>query len=308
MHTDPHDPDNAIFDGGDLTEEEARLVAEGVEEKEPGTDAPAGEGGEAAINPAEGDGEAARAQAAAEDAAAVPGAIDAAAAVQDAPAPAPIPDVPARPEAPKDFDAAFNALSEQYNDGELDIVDYNKQVRDLTLEQSRYERQIEDWERAQQYAQQAAERAAQDDWNAAALAFERANQEFLANPLRHKVMQDAINTVIQGGEQLSNQQLLDKALAIAVDYTGWKAPEQKTPQDQRAALGDALKNRKPGAAPQTLGDAPQAANEIISGNETFDTLDRLPIGDLEAAFAQMTPAQQEKYLAEAPGANANGRD
>lgn len=307
---DPNDNETATINGGDLEAEEARLFAEGVDEKPEGDDGDdkgegGGEGGDAAAG-GEGSGAgevdetAAAAAAAAAEAAAA-----AAAAAATPPAAAQLPE---KPQPPKDFDAEIAAAEEAYNNGDLDAVGLNKAMRELTLEQSRYERQVENWEQQTQAIEASNKAAAENDWNATTIAFEATNKEFLSNPLRHKVMQDAINSVIATGEQLSNQQILDKALAIAVDYTGWKAPAAAPSKDEKDKVAAALKDRKPPGAPATLGDVPQAAGETFKGTAGFESLDALPTPELEVAFANMSPSEQERYLRDAPGATATGRD
>ena len=302
---DPNDNETATINGGDLEAEEARLFAEGVDEKPEGDDGEdKGEGGGDAAAGGEGGGAGEVDEAAAAAAAAEPAAAAAAAA---APPPAAA-QLPEKPQPPKDFDAEIAAAEQAYNDGDLDAVGLNKRMRDLTLEQSRYERQVENWEQQTQAIEASNKAAAENDWNATTIAFEAANKDFLSNPLRHKVMQDAINSVIATGEQLSNHQILDKALAIAVDYTGWKAPAAVPSKDEKDKVAAALKDRKPPGAPATLGDVPQAAGETFKGTEGFASLDALPTPDLEVAFANMSPSEQERYLRDAPGATATGRD
>lgn len=285
MKNESQDPNEAVMDGGAPTEEEARLAAE--------LDAEGADG-------AQDDDD---------------GADDTAAAEATAPAEAPAPAAQvehaqpaeaARPEPPKDFAAELAAAEEAYNDGDIDAVELNRRTRELTLAEADYRTELREWERSQSAVAEASKNAAANEWNTAALAFEAQHADFLGNPLRHKVMQDAIALVQQRNPSIDSATLLQDAYQIAVDYTGYVAPAAAP--GEREAVGKALGDRRPPGATQTLGDAPAARNEQIRGNESFTSLDGLGIQDLETAFANMSPAQQEAYLADAPGATATGRD
>jgi hypothetical protein len=304
MNTDPKDTELAEqFDGGAPTEEEAKLIAQGTDELDPAV----AEAAAAAAATAEAEA-AAHAAAVAETAAA---AAAEAAATTTAVVPAAI-ELPVKPEPPKDFAAEVAKLTESYNDNDIDQAEFQAKMRELTLEESRYERKVERWEDDVLAIQTQQKTAVEDNWNKTALAFETANADFLNNPLRHKVMQDAIALVekqaAESGTVLTNAQVLDKALAVAVDYTGYVKPADTTTADDKTKIGQALADRKVALPAKTLGDAPQAHIETVRGSETFASLDALAIPDLEIAVANMTPTQLEKFLADAPGATANGRD
>lgn len=303
MDTDPNNQnESATVNGGDLTEEEAKLFAAGVDE--PG-DGEAGDDDTAATEAAAtAAAEAATAAATAQAAAEVAAAASTVSTTQAA-----VVQIPDKPEPPKDFNAEIEALEKAYaEDGTIDAVELNRKTRELTLEEADYRASVRDWDRTRDAAEQTARATAENDWNATTVAFEADNKDFLSNPLRHKVMQDAINTVIASGEALDNKGILDKARAIALDYTGYQPPVVAVDETGKQKVGDALKERRPAPAPQTLGDAPTAANETFTGTEGFQALDALPIPDLEIAFANMSPSQQEKYLRESPGATANGHE
>lgn len=224
--------------------------------------------------------------------------------------------IPDAPTPPKDFEAEAERLEKEYDEGNLTILELNKAMRKLTLEEVEFKNQHADWERtkasieAQNTANvQSHEQKVQTSWEQAAVAFEADHKDFLANPLRHKVMQNAISHVeaeiAKTGERLTDAQVLEKAYGIAVDYTGYQAPaEHKLTREQ---VAEAAKDRG-GKTIQTLGDMPAARVESIRGDATFEGLDALPIDELEVAFANMSKAQQEKYLASAPGATATGRE
>lgn len=292
MNTENKEPSQ--FDGGEPTEAEAALIALGTDELDPAAE-------QAALDAAA-EAESVRVAAAALAAETAP--VAAATVVPDAIT------LPEKPAAPKDFAAAVEALTQSYNDSDIDQAEFQKQMRELTLEEGRYERAVERWEENVQTIQAQQTARIEDDWTKTALAFETANKDFLANPIRHARMQEAIGLVekqiADEGKPVTHAAMLDRALKIAVDFCGYTKPAD-TPESKEA-VGKALADRRTEKPAQTLGDAPQAHVETVRGSETFDSLDALPIPDLEVAFANMSPSAQEKYLRDAPGATANGRE
>jgi hypothetical protein len=228
-----------------------------------------------------------------------------------------IADIGPKPEASKDFDAAFKSLEEALDKGDITSEDYNAQYRALSREEGVYTAQITVWEQQeanrQRQVQEAATRAEQD-WNTAAAAWEAepANAEFLANPLRAKMLQESLEVVDrqqrEAGKVLAPTALLNEAMRVTREALG--LPPPATPADatrhQQTAVRDAVGQRQPPAVPATLADAPTAGREAITGAEGYDALDALGIEELEGQVANMSPASVEKYLRAAPGANANG--
>lgn len=219
-----------------------------------------------------------------------------------------------KPVAPMDFDAAFETLAQNLDDGEIEPAEYQKKLRDLNKAEAQYTAQVTLWEGDQQRLQSdaaAAKERADNAWNAAALQWEADNAEFMSNALRAKNMQDAIALVVNGaaakGQVLAPEVILSEAQKIAFDYSGYTRPAPAPEADPKAEIAAALGSRKPAAVPHTLGQAPSAGAEQIRGNEGYAALDALPIGDLEETLARMAPDQLEKYLQDAPGAKANGR-
>lgn len=230
--------------------------------------------------------------------AAVAAAVAAAVPVVETPAPAAaaIPPPVAIPSAPQDFDAAKNALRDKYDDGNLSLDEYLEQRDALTREAATFEQTKAAAEQAN--AAREAAIAANDPHSFQNLAdgWVKRNAEFMANGLRHKAMQEAIDQVGQQNPNLTPAQIIAEAERVAFDAFGWKAPPS-----QAEAAANALKNRQPTAnIPQTLGGAPNAGVEI-TGRSSFSDLDNGSIIDMERAVATMSPAELEKYLAEVDG-------
>ena len=335
MNTDTNnDPvrETAVLDGGDLTEQEKALSAlslEDLDDDGTGTGDDAA-GGAAAAAPAEGEAaaQAAAAQRSADEQAAAAAAqqqreqAEADAARQAAEAKANAEAIARaaaaeKPAPPADFDAQLAELDQQLDDGDIEEAAYAREVRKITLAQADHNTKVTLWEAEQRRLQEdakAAQQRAENAWNLAALQWESDNAEFMADRLCAAAMQDAINRVItlnaQQGVHMAPAQVLDEAARFAFRATGYTPPAPAAPNpaaDPKLQVAAAVAARKPAPAPQTLGDLPNAGAEQIRGNEAFASLDSAPIEDLEAAVQHMTGDQLEKFLRDAPGANANGR-
>lgn len=324
-HTFPSAPtDNSfVADGGDPTPEEARLMQEGLDpatEAEDAEQAAARIAREAAEAKAAADAAdperlaAAAAEAkAAEDAAAARAAEDARAAEAAAAAAASVGTAPTAPAA-VDFNAEREALKEKYNQGDMNALELADARDDITrretahmIEQNNYERELAAYNaRAEQVAA-----ANTNNWQTTAAAWESEHADFLSNPMRHADMQRALALTAQqakeAGETLTHRQLLDRAGATAMQYSGYTAPAAA---NNKQAVKDALDQRRGagGSPDRTLGDVPNAgAQPIDAGKAGFAALDALPIDGLEEAVQNMTPRQLEEYLRDSPGSNSRGR-
>lgn len=299
--TNPSAAPASPVDGGTPTAAEAQLAAELLEL---------------------GDEAAAPATAPADDAAAAPAPAPADDASAAAPVPAPVEPAPAEltpdpaalaaaeasrviasgalPQPPKDFDAAYEALQAKYDAGEIDGLQFQREQRALSREEGAWTARVAIWQEQQQSAVQRAE----TDFNTAALAWEAANKEFMANPLRAQAMQQAIAAVDQQQPGLAPADLLGAAQKIAFEAFGY-APA--APADAAAKLAAATAARAPAKVPQTLASAAAAAPiEAASSNATFATLDGRDISSLEDSLARMSDSQIDAYLRDAPGANTAG--
>jgi hypothetical protein len=312
MSTENIDPTPSIVDGGTPTAQEALLAAQleglGDDPKEEPKAAAAGDAA-AAADPAAASAAAAAAAAGSEGAAAAaPAAADPAAAVVDPPAAAgaaaaPAAIVAAKPEPPKDFDAEYAALQKRYDEGDIDAAAFQADQRALSREEGKFTARLTIWEESQQSA---AQHAAQD-FNQAAVQWEKDNADFMANPIRAQNMQQAIALIdAQTGGALPPAELFARAEKATFEAFGYTKPAVAA-VDPAAAVAAAVAARKPGAVPATLATA-EAAAPIESGrNPTFATLDGLGISELEDAMARMTQQQRDAYLADAPGAKSTLR-
>ncbi|MGO4700282.1 hypothetical protein [Dyella sp. 2RAB6] len=223
-----------------------------------------------------------------------------------APAPAAPPPLPERPVPPKDFDAEFEKLQKQYDDGDIDTAAYNRQFRELTGDEAAFKARvtIHDETVKNQTASAVAE------FNRAASTWEKDNADFLANPLRRDAMQKAIALIDQEtGYTLAPTDLLARAETQAFEAFNYKRPGQGQPKPTaEEAIAAATAARAPAPAPATLASAPAAAPIESNNGSAFAELDSKDISDLEDHLARMSAAQRDAYLRDAPGANSTLRD
>lgn len=289
-------------DGGTPTDQEA-LLASQVDTigdnplEEPVVTPPAGEDDAAAV--------AAAAEAASAAEAAAQAATDAAAVAVAAPAPAPAPvaatPVPA-PTPPMDFKAALAAAQTQYDDGDLDGVQWQDKQREIILAEARYNARLEIWAERQETAADLAASA----FTTVATGWEQTNKEFMGNPLRAQQMQAALAAVEAKTPGLSPSDMFQEAEKIAFEAFNWK-PATTAVVDVDAARAAAIAGRQPAGVPQTLAGSPAAGPiEKAAGNSGYAALDALDISELENATARMTDAQKDAYLRDAPGATSIG--
>lgn len=314
--------ENTVIDGGDMTEAEAKIVSEGLDDPDAKLENVDDDSGEAdriaAETKAAEDAEAKRladeaavnadTQRQAEEQQAQERREAEALAQQNALK------APVKPEPPMDFDDARRKLNERFNTvGDLDSTEYADKRDEITLAQNAYDADLRDYKRDQRDYDarvEAAKVQAQEVWNAAAYQWEHKNKAFCENPLRLEVMARSIQKVATdakaAGEFLTHEQLLEKAGQVAMDYCGYTPPVADA-KDGKQEVHDALRSRVPDKTGKTLGDVPNAGTPLSKGNESFQSLDNLGIVDLEEAVQHMTADQTEKYLRDAPGANSTSR-
>lgn len=292
MQTDPNNTgDDLIVDGGTPTDEEARLGAQ----IDSIGDNPQAEPTEAAPTQTDNSGD-------------PPPPPDDQPATPPQPQPRAQPVQAEAPQPPRDFEAAFKDAHDKFESGEWDAEKYQTELRSITREEAAFAARLEIYNERQQTAAQQAE----SDFAIAALQWEQANADFMANPLRAKAMQDAILEVDKLTPGLAPTELLAEAQKVAFEAYGYTPPTDTTAADEAkrkaAAIAAAKRERQPAKVPTNLGSAPTAAQVDTPTNSAFGNLDVMSINDLENQIARMTPAQREEYLRDAPGAKATGHE
>jgi hypothetical protein len=308
-----NDPNNAVVNAGDATTEEAALIAAGTEVGADGApiDAQAAQAAADAAAAAEAQAKADADAAAASARAADEAARAAAAPAATAAAPAALV-LPPKPEAPKDFTAERSSLKDLYEKGDLDQDEYLEKREALTIEEAAYTGRLAAWETTAAAAKTTAAANAEAEFNTVALDWEKRNADFIANPIRAEAMQKLVDQIDKENNfALSPAELFTRAEKLAFEAFNYQpatpAPASGKTPEQIAA--EALAARKPDTSkvPGTLATAPQAAS-LDPNHASYAAIDNLGIDDLENTLARMTPEQQAKYLADAPGATATGSE
>lgn len=280
--------DDTIFDGGALTEQEQAALDAKTEDEQAAIDA------QAEADQAEAD------RIATEDAARIAAEdVAAQAMATEAPGEAPAP--------PEDFEQARIAADEKFRTGLDDAVDHQREYLRILRAEEQHKAALAAHESAvasHTTATQAAEQSINNQWAADQKTWIAAHPAFMANVVLKTELQNTIHIIERENPGIGNTELLDKAYAQIAETR--IVPKEGAAKE--GAVMDALKARKSESPGQTLGDVPAARSESFNVNPDFAALDQLPIEDLEDKVAQMTDAQREKWLADAPGATTAGRD
>lgn len=308
------------IDGGALTPEEQKAADELAANGDGDNAAVEAAAAKAAADKAAADAAAAgdadkdaAAVAAAEATAAATAAAEAAAKAAPA-ARAEVPDP--KPDAGRDFDAdrvaliaKRTALNEGYKTGTIEEDAKDEQLQkiqdDLDAlgdERSKYSARLAVWEDRQSRAVA----SSAQEFNSAALAWEKNNAAFMSNPIRKDAMQRAVAAIDKEQPGLSAVDLLARAEEVAFEAFNYK----RSPTEDAAAaaaIAAAKKGRQVDVSkiPPTTRDAPSALG-IDPGKSSFAALDEMPISDLEDAIARLPRDKLEEFLADAPGAQTRG--
>lgn len=175
-----------------------------------------------------------------------------------------LPTTPAAEE--RDFAAEAEALTAQYDSGEIDDDEYRTQLRAVEREAGRAEGRAA---REQEFAAQQREQAAAS-WQASIKAWEAQHQEFLANGFRRNIVKTLLDEYGKDAS-LSDAELLAKVEAEAFEAANWikdndapaKPPAPATPAANMHADRDARDARaiaRASTAPPAPGGAGNRGN------------------------------------------------
>lgn len=187
-------------------------------------------------------------------------------------------------------------LRKQYDDGEITFEDYESKVEALDDERLELKLAINTAETAARIAQQQEINAREAEVN-----------NFLSEVgiprdpknLRFATLDVAVRIVAndEANYELSAREILEKAYGLCVEQGTLPARASEKQQD-KAPAKPAPKPRQP--VPPTLAKVPAAAATDTSDGSRFAYIDRITDPDKrEAAFAKLSPADQEAYLQQA---------
>lgn len=219
------------------------------------------------------------------------------------PTPAPLfnAELPADIEAKRtEIDGKKAELVEQFDNGEITFAEYNKQVDALNREISKLDRA----ELKAELAREAQQAQLDNHWQGTLHTFLEDHPEIdLTNKVHHTVFDQLLRqhtaaTMEKGGvpglrEIKKAHEQFVKELNIQTD----KQPEPKKEAKQdKQEKQPATKQKKQNEVPPTLGKVPAAAAADMDDGR-FAHLDRLGPDQFEAAFAKLSEADRNAYLA-----------
>lgn len=205
-------------------------------------------------------------------------------------------------EAPADAEAQLQkisedkaALVEKFDDGELTAKEYQQQLDALSKQERTIERAVD---RAQLAADMENQRQANER--------EQAINGFLAevgiprdqSNLRFLTLDGAVRLVASNEENasLSPREILQKAYDLCIEQ-GTLQPKATKQGQQPEPQKEPRKPKKPIDAPKTLANVP-AAEISDTDSARFAHISRIKDPDArEQAFAKLSPAEQDAYLA-----------
>ncbi len=185
------------------------------------------------------------------------------------------------------------ALSEKFDDGDLTSKEYQAQLDKLNKEERTIELQLHKATLARELEEQRITQERMADINS---FLGKVGIPYDAKNLRFQVLDAAIRVTASdpANASLSVTETLQKAYDTCVAEGVLPAPKQQESAKQEQK--QELKQRKPVNAPPTLASMP--ASEVTSPEDNrFAYLNRITDPDKrEAAFAKLSPADQEAYL------------
>ena len=194
-------------------------------------------------------------------------------------------------------------LDTQFDDGELTT----KEFRQAMAELDKQERTIEQQQFKAQIAQEMQEEASRAAWMKDVRSFLDDHPEYEERPRLYDNL-DAVVKELAADEKnasMTGEEILEKAHEKVYADLGLPVPDSK---DEKGKGGDGKKpsGKKPAGkrakkpAPPNLGDLPASDTSDPSNAGKFSHLDQLADKDpqkFEEAFAKLSEAEQERYLA-----------
>lgn len=140
----------------------------------------------------------------------------------------------------RDFAKEKAELREKWDSGEIESDEYYEQRDALVVEEARHAAVVQ-FHSLQQASQK---QAVEQEWNSAITAWQTANADFLANPLRQQAVAQLIDSLGNDpNSPLSNEELIAKVQEMAFDAFNWKrelaAPAATTASPRTVAAAQA---------------------------------------------------------------------
>lgn len=208
---------------------------------------------------------------------------------------------PLRAELPADYaeqvqaiETQKSALTDQFDDGELTAREYQQQLDAL----NRQERSLEQQQFKAQIAEEMAETAARNAWQATVKDFIGNHEQYQSSAMLFRELDRTVREIANSdeGAELSGRDILDRAhQRIQQELGQVVSPARGEPQDDPAAQTPAPGTKQ---LPPNLGKLP-TSEMSEADNSQWASLDRLFDSDPEAyedAVARLSEAEQDAYL------------
>lgn len=206
--------------------------------------------------------------------------------VEKAPAPLFTAELPADIEAKRtEIDGKEDTLVEQFDNGDITFAEYNKQLRALNSERAALDRA----ELKAELAREAQQNQIDNTWNSTLNVFLADHPEIdLTNEIHHaafdKLLRQHTASVMEKGG-VPGLREIKKAHGDFLKTFNLQADKQPT-----------AKTQKQREVPPNLSKVPAAANADMDDGR-FGYLDKLPPAKFEEAFAKLSEADRNAYLA-----------
>lgn len=187
----------------------------------------------------------------------------------------------------EDYTTRIQSLDQAFQDGTLELVDYNRQRDELV--------------RAQLKAEISAEQNAQVEeqlWAREISDFMDAHKEYKESKFRHAALDIAVKDLAadEANADKPGRWFLREAHKIVEKEFGAQAKESPEQPNNDNKPGE-KQSRKPdlSGVPKTLAHLPAAELPDTGSVDEFAHLDRLTGLELEQAVARLSPAERERY-------------
>lgn len=200
-------------------------------------------------------------------------------------------------EAPKDYEAQYEAIAKRYADGDIEEEERDRETRKLWREE-----QADITRRTTLATQQETlEAAMQRSWDDEVAAFNQRNPGFLQTGDNADVFQRALNsTAAFYGNTISQTELLNKAAKQAFEFTGYKPPAGADSAAPGADAGASRRAQNAARASDAAAGAPPIAGGVgeRGGPSRGVDLDNLKPG----TFSKKLSVEEQEKLLGGPGA------
>lgn len=214
--------------------------------------------------------------------------------VEKAPAPLFTAELPADIEAKRtEIDGKEDTLVEQFDNGDITFAEYNKQLRALNNERAALDRA----ELKAELAREAQQAQIDNTWNSTLNVFLTDHPEIdLTNEIHHaafdKLLRQHTAVVMEKGG-VPGLREIKKAHVDFLKTFNLQADKEPETKQGKQPTAKAPKQRE---VPPNLSKVPAAANADMDDGR-FGYLDKLPPAKFEEAFAKLSEADRNAYLA-----------